>query len=55
MGDHTQSRRGGILKKKQKDERSSEYMGLVSLKGGNTQTSLHELAKRGSLEELAHG
>ena len=39
---------------KQKDDRSSEHMGLVSLKGGNTQTSLHELAKRGSLEELKH-
>ena len=36
------------------DDHSSEHMGLVSLKEGKTQTSLHELAKRGSLEELKH-
>ena len=54
VGDHTQSQKGGILRKKQKDEHSSEFMGLVSLKGGKTQTSLHELAKGGSLEELKH-
>ena len=51
VGDQKQSQKG---RKRQKDDRSSEQMSLVRLKGGKTQTSLHELAKRGSLEELKH-
>ena len=54
MGDKKQLQKGGILRKRQIDDHSSEHMGLVSLKEGKTQTSLHELAKRGSLEELKH-
>ena len=45
----------GIVRKRCcRDDGSGEQMGLVSLKGGKMQTSLHELAKRGSLEELKH-